>query len=261
MATIVDFTAEVVGSSVTFTNTSPTPTTSWEWDFGDGSPREITENASHTYDNPGRYTVVLVAVGEDGPSSKILNIDILNITQITIEQYLAVYMPPGLSIIEPTKTDLRKHWQVYLSSLLSPEIPSDEIFNDLYWPSLANALVAKMMIRDAYKKSAAGALILAMGTGSSSGQQGNTSLGPKKMIETGPTKVEWHDASTTIKAYLNSKVTQGGSLFDSLDADICGLASRIRVKLPFCPPLSHSTVVPQKAIPTNPPTNPINRRY
>jgi len=255
MATIVNFTAEVDGSSVTFTNTSPTPTTSWEWDFGDGSPRETTENAEHTYQNPGRYTVVLVAVGEDGPSSKILNIDILNITQITIEQYLAAYMPPGLSIIEPLRADLIKHWQIYLSQLLSPEITGEDVFNDLAWPTLANALVAKMVIRDAYKKSAAGALILAMGTGSSSGGSQQSSTGSKKMIETGPTKVEWHDASTMVKAYLNSKVTSGGSLFDSLDEDICGLASRIRVKLPFCPALKHSPVVPQKAIPVKPPTS------
>lgn len=48
-----------VGSPLTFTNTSTGSPTSFFWDFGDGST-STQQNPTHTYANPGNYTITLI---------------------------------------------------------------------------------------------------------------------------------------------------------------------------------------------------------
>jgi PKD repeat protein len=57
--------------TVLFTDASTGSPTSWKWDFGDGSSNSI-RNTSHTYIDPGRYTVVLTAKGPGGTNVKSL---------------------------------------------------------------------------------------------------------------------------------------------------------------------------------------------
>ncbi len=65
------------GESIAFTNTSTNgsfPIVKWSWDFGDGSPFDITENPTHTYDTPGIYTIILVVTDQNqfaDPETKI----------------------------------------------------------------------------------------------------------------------------------------------------------------------------------------------
>lgn len=246
----VNFTYEVKGLSVNFNDASPGTNASWCWDFGDNTPKEKTQNPTHTYLTPGIYSVVLSAVDENGDISsniQLLSIDIFK--KISVKEYLEAYLPPGLIILEPVLTNLIRTHQLNIGPISSPKIPDEDIYDDTKWPQLHNALVAKLVIRDAYMKSATGAMILAMAAGTViNGQQSQVSLG-KKSIETGPTKVEWHDASTLIKAFLNSNATKGGSLFDQIDNDLCYLSSRIRVQLPFCPRLKPGPIPIVKSIP------------
>ena len=62
------FTSDTVSGSapltVNFTDQSCGIITSWTWDFGDGS------NPSHTYTNPGTYTVSLIVTGPGGSDEK-----------------------------------------------------------------------------------------------------------------------------------------------------------------------------------------------
>jgi hypothetical protein len=51
--------------TVTFTDQSLGNVTSWSWDFGDGSTSTM-QNPSHTYTDPGTYTVSLTVTGPDG---------------------------------------------------------------------------------------------------------------------------------------------------------------------------------------------------
>ena len=51
--------------SVNFTDESTGSITSWEWDFGDGSTSTM-QNPSHTYAEPGTYTVSLTVTGPGG---------------------------------------------------------------------------------------------------------------------------------------------------------------------------------------------------
>lgn len=50
--------------AVSFDNNSVNATT-YRWDFGDGSPIDTSENPTHTYNQPGTYTVTLTAIGQN----------------------------------------------------------------------------------------------------------------------------------------------------------------------------------------------------
>jgi PKD repeat protein len=55
---------------VSFTDTSTGQVTSWSWDFGDTSPINNEQNPTHTYDNPGIYTVSLTVTGPSGTDNE-----------------------------------------------------------------------------------------------------------------------------------------------------------------------------------------------
>lgn len=87
--------------------------------------------------------------------------------------------------------------------------------------------------------------VVVIGGGISGGASGgNTGLakGPIKQIETGPSRVEWFDASDfwstffkSVGSGLSVADTRGaGGLFETLINDICGYGSRVQIKLPMC---------------------------
>jgi len=64
------------GSSISFTNSSIG--VDYVWDFGDGSPTDTTTSPSHTYNTPGSYQVMLVAI--DSTSCIVTDTTYLTIT-------------------------------------------------------------------------------------------------------------------------------------------------------------------------------------
>jgi PKD repeat protein len=58
--------------SVHFTDQSTGGITSWQWDFGDGSSSNE-QNPSHTYTDPGTYTVSLTVTDSEGSDTEIKN--------------------------------------------------------------------------------------------------------------------------------------------------------------------------------------------
>ncbi|SEP95476.1 PKD domain-containing protein [Neolewinella agarilytica] len=64
---IADFTAVTdacLGQDVSFNNTSTGAPATFDWDFGDGNTVQNVTNPTHSYDNPGTYTVTLYATSE-----------------------------------------------------------------------------------------------------------------------------------------------------------------------------------------------------
>ena len=51
--------------TVSFTDLSMNGPNTWFWSFGDGA-NSILQNPTHTYSNPGRYTVSLLTSSIDG---------------------------------------------------------------------------------------------------------------------------------------------------------------------------------------------------
>ena len=68
-----DFTADLTSGSVpltvNFTDQSTGDITSWSWDFGDGAT-STEQNPSHTYTDPGTYTVSLTVTGPGGSDTE-----------------------------------------------------------------------------------------------------------------------------------------------------------------------------------------------
>ncbi len=58
--------------TVAFTDTSANTPTFWSWTFGDGGTSSL-QNPSHTYENPGVYTVSLIAANAGGLNEIIKN--------------------------------------------------------------------------------------------------------------------------------------------------------------------------------------------
>ncbi len=78
------------GESITFTNTSTNgnyPIVKWSWDFGDGTPFDITENPSHTYDTPGTYTVILVVTDQNQVADPETKINYITVGEIPTAQF------------------------------------------------------------------------------------------------------------------------------------------------------------------------------
>ncbi len=67
---VASFTANVISGSaplvVLFTDTSTGAPTSWYWDFGDGIDSKHAQTATHTFTNPGTYTVTLTVTNDAG---------------------------------------------------------------------------------------------------------------------------------------------------------------------------------------------------
>jgi|GEM_PF-304405 len=70
LAPVAEFTASPTSGSgpltVSFTDTSLNTPTMWYWDFGDGSTESFTGAPSHTYADPGSYTVTMTATNQYG---------------------------------------------------------------------------------------------------------------------------------------------------------------------------------------------------
>ena len=81
-APVADFSASPTSGdgplSVRFTDTSLNSPTMWYWDFGDGSSAGTTASPTHTYNDPGTYTVTLTASNQYG-SDTITQYDIITV--------------------------------------------------------------------------------------------------------------------------------------------------------------------------------------
>ncbi len=69
----------VAPMSVYFTDLSSNVPTSWSWDFGDNSI-SFAQNPTHTYNNPGNYTVSLTVTNADGSDTE------TKVSYITVEE-------------------------------------------------------------------------------------------------------------------------------------------------------------------------------
>jgi PKD repeat protein len=64
-----EFTFEVTGGDVTFTDISTGDPTTWTWEFDDGATADV-QNPIHSYDAPGRYVVRLTVANDSGDDSQ-----------------------------------------------------------------------------------------------------------------------------------------------------------------------------------------------
>ncbi len=249
------------GLEIQFKDYSDNTPTSWDWNFGDGSINGNTKDVTHTYSDPGFYTVTLTVTNTDGSDSIILTIsassgDIVNPLDQRIWFLINAYIPDSiLNIITPDeKQALISKWQLYLFPLVLVDtpIPEAELHNELLYPPLVNQLVAELV---AYNLIIQGAnqFMIQLGSEGSNASSTTTTTQQKKKIETGPTVVEWYQDKTSeelgeLGSAFAAAVKPGGTI-DMIKEQICQLSKRLRIYLPMCGQLSHSPTIPSKINP------------
>ncbi|MCB9233932.1 MAG: PKD domain-containing protein [Bacteroidia bacterium] len=76
------------GTTVNFTDASLGGVGAWNWDFGDGFTSTL-QNPSHTYANPGNYTVTLIASNGPGCSNQVIKTSYITIHPIPVISFTA----------------------------------------------------------------------------------------------------------------------------------------------------------------------------
>lgn len=196
---------------------------------------------THT-DTLGTFEYVIEETKIDTTVTTILkgNLSIIEYTPFseTFEAYLASELPANLNL-EPNYSNQRLfYWRRFLQDAFNIE---DEDLNvESAWPTLVNALFAKLVVHDALQMSLRGSLVAFLG---GSYTTTTDSGGPVKSIETGPSKVEFEGVAKDISKLFSSSLNTP-TPFENLLSDICGLANHLKVKLPMCKQLN--LVIPPK---------------
>jgi hypothetical protein len=143
----------------------------------------------------------------------------------SIDEFILVELPNGLSLTESFKQTKKRYWQMYLAPTLNIQLGG--MFNESIWGPLANALIAKLIVNDS--------LILALKgnlTQFRSSDGSGVSGGGVKSITTGPNVVEFYDVSTTVSKLLSPN-NSGLSALDQLNRDIAMLSERLGITLNY----------------------------
>jgi PKD repeat protein len=227
------------GLEVQFNNLSVTdsPIESLEWDFGDGNI-STDENPVHLYQSAGFFNVKLTLTLENTETAIItLPVGVLE-SDLPIPNNLPLILlvkqtlPIGLTISDSKLVQLIRTKQEYLYPLVVNPPDASFKFNELYWESLENVLISKLVTIDLIIEGANSFLL----------SQGKSNTGNSKVIKkitTGPADTEWFNDSDTWKNIMNE-----GGVLDNIKKDACDLAGRLRIFLPFCP-VMNKRVVPK----------------
>lgn len=85
--------------NVTFTDKTKGTPISWEWDFGDGA-NSTQQNPTHTYSEPGTYTVKLTASNSHGKNSKTNEVDVKKASSTGLYAYIPNSLDNNVSVID-----------------------------------------------------------------------------------------------------------------------------------------------------------------
>lgn len=165
-----------------------------------------------------------------------LSVDTFLDQTLTTKAFLTSEFPSNFTINEDFVNQKIIYWKYFLYSAAGLAEPF--IDSDANWPIDWRMLIAKLIAHDMLVMSLRASLIAS--AGSSSEEAGSTI----KSIETGPTKVEFGDSGTSINNLLKPGST-GESAITMLATDICGLANRLRVKVPPCKAVNFGPVIPK----------------
>lgn len=148
----------------------------------------------------------------------------------TLESFLETELPNNLTLSEDFRNQKILYWKRFLQDAFV--IAEADLYNDSAWAVLQKALIAKLVIYDALLLCTKGSYIAFAG-GDYTMEAGESMGGPIKKIETGPSNVEFHSTADAISKIFQMNA-QGYSPWDKMVEDTCGLASKLRVKLPMC---------------------------
>lgn len=220
------------------------PITGWAWNFGDGSPVETTQVATHTYSVAGVYLVQLVVQNTDGTDTAVNYITITNTPNImaSIIAMVECKVPPDFMDYPCAYNYIRK-WQLYLQPQVNPTpIPDSDVFIETSWPPLFNVLIAELTVYDIIIERANQFMIAgnvaSSQTGGSTGSNNTVTAGGLKKLETGPSNAEWYENKFldlgNQSEFARVVYEYGKGMIEQYKQIICVLAHRLLVKLDIC---------------------------
>lgn len=235
------------------------------WDFGDFKGSSELRNPVYDYDEEGIYTVTLTITPEGGDpitteQTVMVSSDesINNHLSASIYELIDNYIPQELDkmTFEQKSTYIIK-WQLYIGPLVNHTITPDKYQDELAYDGLENQLIMELAAYD-YLNVQMTALLnqtkafLERVTSSDSGSSNDNTTEESedgamriKRITTGPTEVEYFDkASDSIASWWKyyMQALQPGGIIDILKQNLCTLAYRLDIYLPFCDKLRNVTV-------------------
>lgn len=268
MNTHLDFIYVTSGLEVSFRVISKVPAKSiFDWDFGDdkGEVFNAGRHVSYSYETPGFYTVTLRVTNSSGLDlvvEKTLVVCDYGHTTLsdTIYNLIDYYIPSEINqtMSREEKSIYITKWQYYIGPLVNHPVPPDKYTDELWYEALENQLIMELAAWDFLNVKILNLLTstseyLSQLT-STKEQSGDGTSKPElargdriKQITTGPTEVQYYDqlvesASSLWKTL--SQAMQPGGLIDELRKNLCTLASRLEIYLPFCDSVSR-VVVPK----------------
>lgn len=163
----------------------------------------------------------------------------------SINAFIRSELPTNLELTEDYKQQRILYWRLFLQE--AAVIEDADLHVEANWPLNYNMLISKLVVYDALLRGAKYAFVETIGGSNSQSSSEETSSGGVKKIETGPASVEYFDTSTAVKeAFASGSGSDGLSLFDTLNINLCGLANKMGIKLPMCRRLrTINPIIPQ----------------
>ena len=235
------------------------------WDFGDFKGSSELRNPVYDYDEEGIYTVTLTITPEGGDpitteQTVMVSSDesINNHLSASIYELIDNYIPQELDkmTFEQKSTYIIK-WQLYIGPLVNHAITPDKYQDELAYDGLENQLIMELAAYDYLNVQMTAllnqtkAFLERVTKGDSGSSNDNTTEESEdgamriKRITTGPTEVEYFDkASDSIASWWKyyMQALQPGGIIDILKQNLCTLAYRLDIYLPFCDKLRNVTV-------------------
>lgn len=233
------------------------------WDFGDSKESSSNDRSpSYTYETAGFYTVTLKVTSKEETieqSQLVMVSEDENITtHLSDSIYILIdsYIPKELGTMTmDQKVAYITKWQLYIGPLVNHEITPDKYQDELAYEGLENQLVIELAAWE-YLNVQVTALLAktndffsnfqkqSNNTSEEDTDDGNTRI---KRITTGPTEVEYFDKySDSIASWWKYYIQalQPGGIIDELRINLCTLAQRLDIYLPFCDKI-HTSIVPR----------------
>lgn len=291
----LDFQCITEGLGVSFRIFSKVPVKAiFSWDFGDFTDPSTLKNPSHTYAENGFYTVTLEVndpnTGYHKTSSRTVIVSDIVKTHLPdsiynlVDNYIPKEITKGMSF-EQKNVYINK-WQLYIQPLVNreegKEIPIDHYNDELYYEGLENQLIMELAAWD-YLNVEVTNILTSTGKYISELTRTNETKPDQKQdsddegvrgdrvkkITTGPTEVEYFDnISDSVSNFFSTymKALQPGGVMDQLRKNLCTLAQRLDIYLPFCDQI-HDVVIPRVVNRRNPgvlggpnPTSPLSHQ-
>lgn len=256
----------ISGLTVKFRFTGKVPSTMpVDWDFGDSTEEYNRRQVTHTYNESGFYDVTVSYTDSKNSQTYsysqtlVVNLDAKTSLTGSIYDLIDYYLPKEIvtSMTLQEKQMYINKWQLYIHPLVDHFIPKEEYNNELYYEGLENQLIMELAVWDflntkLYNLLARVGQYLSNVTGITEEDDdaaGNSRGDRIKSITTGPTEVQYYDTfSESISSLYSTyyKALQPGGLIDSIKKNLCTLAERLNIFLPFCQ--HHRTVVIPKVV-------------